>query len=90
MYLGPVDGTTLAVDVGTGSCDTGPRGLVAEYPDLVVVGGAVTTPPPGTACDSMLVVQRVEVHLQRPVGTRPVIDAVSGQPLRPAPAAPSG
>ncbi|MBD3783510.1 MAG: hypothetical protein IE926_11240 [Micrococcales bacterium] len=90
LYLGPVGGTTLGVDVGTGSCDTDPRGLVAEYPDLVVVGGAVTTPAPGTACDSMLVVHRVEVHLHQPLGTRPVIDAVSGQPLRPAPTAPSG
>ena len=52
MSLGPADGTTLAVDVGIGSCDTDPRGLVAEYPDLVVVAGSVTAPGPGAACDS--------------------------------------
>jgi len=83
-------GDGLAFDIGIGACDKDPRGLVSEFPDLIVIGGSVTGPEAGTPCPAVLLSHRVEVRTKRPVGTRPVVDALSGQPLliQPTPTAP--
>ncbi len=75
-----VDGNRLAFTIGIGACQTGPRGLVHETDDLVVIGG-----DPGTAeqgdCTALLVYEPVSVSLAAPLGGRPVIDAVTGRLL---------
>ena len=81
MYLVPSKGDVVAFTIGIGACDKDPRGLVRETPELVVVGGSVALPVAGTACTSQLLLQRVEVQTKQPVGTRPIVDALSGQPL---------
>ncbi len=75
-----VDGATLTYRLGVGSCDTGITPLVQEHDHLIVVGGTVV--PPTGACDDMLNLHSVEVTLTAPVGARPVLDALSGAPLR--------
>jgi hypothetical protein len=74
-------GSSIAFDIGTGSCDKGARGLVGEFPDLIVVGGSVSPPGAGTPCNSQLVLQRVEVRTAQPVGNRPIVDALTGHPV---------
>ena len=83
-------GDGLAFDIGIGACDKDPRGLVSEFPDLIVIGGSVTGPEAGTVCNSMMLSHRVELRTKRPVGTRPIVDALSGRPLliQPTPTAP--
>jgi len=74
-----VDEAKLSYRLGIGACDTGVTPLVWEAPDVVVVGGGVTR---GTgACTLQLVLKPVTVTLAAPVGTRPVLDALTGQPL---------
>lgn len=81
-------GDVLAFDLGIGACDKDPLGLVYETPELIVIGGSVTEPQAGTGCNSMMLSHRVEVRTKRPVGTRPVVDALSGRPLLLQPSAP--
>ena len=90
MNLVSSRGDVVAFTIGIGACDTDPRGLVRETPELVVVGGSVTRPDAGTSCTAQLLLQRVEVRTKQPVGTRPIVDALSGQPVltQPAPLGP--
>ena len=90
MNLVSSRGDVVAFTIGIGACDTDPRGLVRETPELVVVGGSVTLPDAGTSCTAQLLLQRVEVRTKQPVGTRPIVDALSGQPVltQPAPLGP--
>jgi hypothetical protein len=81
MDLASSSGRVVAFKIGIGACDKDPRGLVLETPELVVVGGSVTRPDPGTLCTAQLVLHPVEVRTKQPVGRRPVVDAISGQPL---------
>ena len=81
MNLVSSKGDVVAFTIGIGACDKDPRGLVRETPELVVVGGSVTPSDAGTACTAQLLLHRVEVQTKRPVGTRPIVDALSGQPL---------
>ncbi|RIV34592.1 hypothetical protein [Micromonospora radicis] len=74
------DGTTITYRLGVGSCDTGITPLVQEHDHVIVVGGTVVLPTDG--CDDMLNLHPVEVTLAAPVGTRLVLDALSGAPLR--------
>lgn len=69
----------LDFTIGTGGCDHDPTGLVYETGDTVVIGGHAV---PGTGtCDGSLTYHPVSVTLTAPLGTRPVVDAVSGRPL---------
>lgn len=77
-------GHVLAFTIGIGACDKDPRGLVRETPELVVVGGSVTPPDAGTPCNASLELKPVEVVTHEPVGTRPVVDALSGRLLFPS------
>jgi len=81
MDLVAISGDVVAFNIGIGACDENPRGLVQETPELVIVGGSVTLPDAGTVCTAQLVLHRVEVRTKQPVGARPVVDALSGQPL---------
>lgn len=90
MQLEPSRGShSVAFDIGTGACDKGAQGLVSEFPELIVVGGTVAPPEAGAPCDDQLVLQRVEVRTTGPVGTRPIVDALTGRPVLARPATPS-
>ena len=75
-----IDCNRLTFTIGIGACQTGPRGLVHETDDLVVIGGDPGTAKPGD-CPALLVYEPVSVTLAAPLGARPVIDAVSGRLL---------
>ncbi|MEU5552861.1 hypothetical protein ABZ738_24100 [Micromonospora sp. NPDC047793] len=75
-----VEGTTLRHRLGVGSCDTEITPLVWEQDHVIVVGGTVV--PPTGGCDEMLNLHPAEVTLKAPVGARPVLDVLSGSPLR--------
>lgn len=76
-----IKGTSVTLALGLGACDKDPRGLVWENDDVVVVGGSVTPPDPGTACTAQLIITPVTVTTKAPVGTRPILDVLSGRAL---------
>ena len=93
---GPISnkGDLVNVEIGIGTCDEDPpRGLVRETPELVIVGGLVTTArrtgaptvasgaKPVLACAAMRISRHVDVRMKDPVGTRVIVDAVSAEPL---------
>ena len=78
VWLQSIQEGSIAFDLGIGACDEGVRGLVQEFPDLIVIGGSVAPQGAGTSCTSQMVLHRVDVPTNRPVGTRPIVDAVSG------------
>ncbi|MFG3697542.1 hypothetical protein ACGF5C_06410 [Micromonospora sp. NPDC047620] len=78
--LRSVDGATLTWRLGVGSCDTGITPLVQERDDVVVVGGGVTTAT--GQCIMMLKLEPVTATLKAPLGDRPVLDVLTGAPLR--------
>jgi len=88
MHLVSSRGDVLAFDIGIGACDKDPRGLVRESPELIVIGGSVTPTDAGAPCTAQLLLQPVQVRTLQPVGTRPIVDALSGRPMltQPAPA----
>ena len=88
MQLESSGGDSIAFDIGIGACDKGARGLVREFPELIVIGGSVTPSEAGTPCTSQLLLHRVEVRTNRPVGARPIVDALSGRPMFTQPAPP--
>ncbi|SCL28350.1 hypothetical protein GA0070616_3676 [Micromonospora nigra] len=75
-----VDGATLTYHLGVGSCDTGITPLVREQDGTVVVGGSVVRST--GVCDEMLNLEPVTVTLDAPLAARPVLDVVTGAPLR--------
>jgi hypothetical protein len=81
------DGRTLRMTLASGPC--GPAatwgGLVAEVGDVVVVGGWVHDPHPGTACAAVLIGTQVTVRLAAPLGDRVILDAATGLPVAPFP-----
>ncbi len=78
--LRAVDGATLTVRLGTGACDTDVTPLVHERDDVVVIGGGVTRST--GVCTEQLVLEPVTVRLAAPLGDRPVLDVLTGAPLR--------
>jgi len=75
-----VDGSTVVVGIGHGACDPNLAAHVVEFDDLVVVGGTADPPPADTVCPAIYLSTPAELHLTRPLGERPVIDAVTGLP----------
>ncbi|WP_433390334.1 hypothetical protein [Micromonospora sp. KLBMP9576] len=75
-----VNGTELTWRLGVGSCDTAITPLVREFADVVVVGGSVLTAT--GVCNAMLKLEPVSATLQAPLGDRPVLDVLTGAPLR--------
>lgn len=78
--LRSVDGATLTWRLGVGSCDTAITPLVQERDDVVVVGGGVTTAT--GPCNAMMKLEPVTATLKAPLGDRPVLDVLTGAPLR--------
>ncbi|HEX8630183.1 MAG TPA: hypothetical protein VF755_18655 [Catenuloplanes sp.] len=74
-----VDGATLGYRLGVGSCDKEITPLVHETEDVVVVGGSVTRST--EMCTLDLKMAPVTVTLRAPIGSRPVLDALTGQGL---------
>lgn len=78
--LNAADGERLTFTIGTGACQEGAAGLVHETDDVVVIGG-----DPGRAtagpCIGSLAYRTVTVTVTRPLGGRPVVDAVTGRLL---------
>ena len=68
------------VGIGHGACDPNLAAHVVEFDDLVVVGGTADPPPADTVCPAIYLSTPAELHLTRPLGERPVIDAVTGLP----------
>ncbi|MCX4386524.1 hypothetical protein OG777_06230 [Micromonospora peucetia] len=75
-----VDGAELTWRLGVGSCDTAITPLVQERDDVVVVGGSVI--PSTGVCNAMLKIEPVTATLKAPLGDRPVLDVLTGAPLR--------
>ncbi|MEU9504883.1 hypothetical protein AB0D32_01195 [Micromonospora sp. NPDC048170] len=75
-----VDGAELTWRLGVGSCDTAITPLVEERDDVVVVGGSVITAT--GVCNAMLKIEPVTATLKAPLGDRPVLDVLTGAPLR--------
>lgn len=83
--LRAVDGVTIDYVLGVGACDTDIRPLVYETDGVVVLGGSVHRTA-GT-CIDLLKLAPATVTLGAPVGTRAVLDGLTGRPLtlRPPP-----
>ncbi|MEH1014207.1 hypothetical protein V6U90_13980 [Micromonospora sp. CPCC 206060] len=79
QQLTAADGNTLSYKLGIGACDSAPTPLVAEFDDIVVIGGGVTRST--GICTEQLVLAPVSVTLDAPLGDRLVLDAVTGQPM---------
>jgi hypothetical protein len=74
-----VDGTRLTYRLGVGACDENVTPLVHETDDAVVLGGSVTRS--AEMCTDQLLFTPVTVTLRAPLGTRAVLDALSGAGL---------
>lgn len=77
--LSAADGRNLAYQLGVGACDTDITPLVAQFDDVVVIAGGVTRST--GVCTLQLVLKPVTATLDAPLGGRPVLDALTGQPL---------
>ncbi|MFI9101841.1 hypothetical protein ACIGXA_15105 [Streptomyces fildesensis] len=75
------DGLVLNVGVSHGSCVKTLPGQVYETKDVVVLIGRVGQLPKDALCDAALRVTPVQFRLSRPLGTRTVLDAVTGEPM---------
>lgn len=77
--LARVAGTAIDLRLGVGACDEQITPLVHETETLIVVGGtAVST---AEMCTEQLVIHPATVTLAAPAGERPILDALTGQPL---------
>lgn len=75
-----VEGATVDVGIAGGGCDEGLVAHVVELDDMVVVGGTTPPLPKDTVCTADYASRPARLHLSRPLGTRPVIDIVTGRP----------
>jgi hypothetical protein len=75
--LTSVGDNTLGYTIGIGGCDHNPKAEVYEAADAVVIGG--TTERSSGMCPDYLKLQPVTVTLGQPLGSRAVLDVVSGQ-----------
>ncbi len=74
-----IDGTRLTYRLGVGACDENITPLVHETDHAVVLGGRVTRT--AETCTEQLVLAPVTVTLRAPLGTRVVLDALTGAGL---------
>jgi len=79
--LTAVNGSEIEFRLGVGACDRDIKGLVWEDSEVVVIGGSYTPPPPDQACTMQLLLHPVKVTTDSPVGSRLIIDAISGAPV---------
>jgi hypothetical protein len=83
------DGRVLTVTFMSGGC--GPRtggGLVYQTPGAVVIGSWGVAGKASGACPAAGIIGRATVRLAAPLGSRPVLDARSGEPEVPSKAPP--
>ena len=73
-------GQYLTLLVSVAACSGPSTTRVVERPDVVVVGYVVTRSGGGRDCASVQRPRRVEVTLDAPVGSRPVVDE-RGRPV---------
>ncbi|MFE1796941.1 hypothetical protein ACFW9L_12315 [Streptomyces sp. NPDC059517] len=71
---------TVTVRAQHGSCDKGPQVAVLETADNVVFSAGVRDPSDGP-CTADMRSKKVRVRLDRPVGDRMLLDAVTGRPV---------
>jgi len=76
-----VGGWEIEFRLGVGACDKDIKGLVWEDPEVVVIGGSISPPPPDQVCTAQLVLHPVKVSTAAPVGGRLIIDALTGVPV---------
>lgn len=76
-----VNGSEIEFRLGVGACDRDIKGLVWEDSEVVVIGGSYAPPPRDQACTMQLVLHPVKVTTGSPVGSRLIIDALSGAPV---------
>lgn len=74
-----LSGNEIRYRVWIGACDTNARPVVHEETDIIVVGGTVTPPPAGSACTANLVAAPVSITTSKPVGDRPIVEAIFGK-----------
>ena len=90
-YSSSSDGVIVSVPVG-GGCDATGTATVAveEGRDRVTLTARVERPPstpeasqqrPDEVCTADLILQRIDVELREPLGSREVYDGVTGRPL---------
>lgn len=75
-----VAGAIVEVGIAGGGCDEGLVAHVVELDDMIVVGGTTPPLPKDTACTADYASRPALLQLARPLGSRPVIDVVSGRP----------
>ncbi|MGP3970203.1 hypothetical protein [Streptomyces sp. 6N223] len=81
--LGTLEGRTVTVAVGYGSCDADYGTWVRETADLVVIGTwSVPDPRPDGPCPELMRYADVAVHLERELGDRTVVDAATAREVR--------
>lgn len=78
--LSEVDGPTLHYRVGVGACDKDIVPLVQQYADVIILGAGVTRA--AEVCTDQLLLAPTTVTLEEPLGSRPVLDVLTGEPLR--------
>lgn len=86
------DGRTLTVSATHGSCDDGPRVKAHETDGSVVLEATVAYVESDLPCTADMHYKKVTVELERPLGDRVLLDAVTGRPVpygRPNSASPS-
>jgi hypothetical protein len=77
--LTSVSGRTIRYGIGAGACDIHLAGVAYETDTVVALAG--TAGQKGAICDASLQIRSVTVTLNRPLGSRDLIDALSGAPL---------
>ncbi|NEA42358.1 hypothetical protein G3I42_24420 [Streptomyces sp. SID11385] len=75
------DGRTVTVVATHGACDDGPRVAVLETRDSVVLSGSVVNGRYTGLCTMQAKLTPVRVRLERPLGERVLLDALSGAPV---------
>lgn len=78
------DGRSVTVAAQHGACDKGVVVDVWETRGSVVLSGSVKPDKdrkPGDLCTKEAIIERVTVKLERAVGSRPLLDAITGRPI---------
>ncbi|GIG71119.1 hypothetical protein [Phytomonospora endophytica] len=75
-----VEGDTVTYRLGVGACDIDVKALFLETDSAVVVAGSAETT--GDTCIDMLKYEPVTITLSKPLGSRPLVSAHTGQPVK--------
>lgn len=75
-----VEGNTVTYRLGVGACDIDIKPLFLETDSAVVVAGSAKTT--GETCIDMLKYEPVTITLSKPLDSRPLVSAHTGQPVK--------